>query len=81
MDRLYFTLVRDAIEVAGLCNSLATNANYRKDVDEATQPSLHSLCDAMFHVKTLLYHAVGRQMANDPQQREIDISHEVHDNH
>lgn len=81
MDRLYFTLIRDAMEVAGLCNDLANNANYRKDVDEATQPSLHSLCDAVFHVKTLLYHAVGRQMANDPQQREIDISHEVYHNH
>lgn len=78
MDRLYFNLVRDAIEVAALCNELVNNANYRKDVDEATQPSLHSLCDAVYNVKKLLYHAIGRQMANDPQQREIDISHEVH---
>lgn len=81
MDRLYYTLIRDAIDVAGLCNSLAMNANYRKDVDEATQPSLHSLCDAMFHVKTLLFHAVSRQMASDPQEREIPIRHEVHDSH
>lgn len=81
MDRLYFTLISNAIEVAGLCNDLAKNANYRKDIDEATQPSLHSLYDALYHAKMLLYHAVGRQMANDPQQREIDISHEVHHSH
>ena len=73
MDRKYFVLVRQAMETASLANDLAMNANYRKDVDDVTRPRLDSLLDAVFHARTLLFHAVSSQMKNDPQERDIPL--------
>jgi len=81
MDSLYFKLIEVAHEVASLSNSLAMNANFREDVDAATAPHLMELYKRVLDVQQFLSLAVYRQMANDPQQREIDISHEVHHNH
>lgn len=81
MDRMYFKLIEVAHEVASLSNSLAMNANFREDVDAATAPHLMEIYKRVSDVQQLLFRAVCSQMANDPQQREIDISHEVHDSH
>lgn len=81
MDRLYFKLIEEAHDVAALANSLAMNANYRQDVDEATRPRLAELHKAVSDVQQLLFRAVCRQMKNDPQERDIDIRYEVHNSH
>lgn len=73
MDRRYFILVRQAQETAGLANDLAKNANFRRDVDDATVHYLDELLEAVNHARMALYHAVSRQMRNDPQEREIRI--------
>lgn len=73
MDRTYFKLAEKAIEVAGLANALAMNANHREDVDVATRPELMTLYKAVSDVQQLLFRAVCRQMGNDPQERDIDI--------
>lgn len=81
MDRLYFKIIEEAHDVAALANSLAMNANFRQDVDEKTRPCLVDLHKAISDVQQLLFRAVCRQMKNDPQERDIDIRHEVHDSH
>lgn len=73
MDRMYYKLVEKAIEVAGLANALAMNANHREDVDAATRPELMTLHKSLSDVQQLLFRAVCRQMGNDPQERDIDI--------
>lgn len=73
MDRMYFKLAEKAIEVAGLANALAMNANYREDVDAATRPELRTLHKALSDAQQMLFRSVCRQMGNDPQEREIDI--------
>ena len=74
MDRMYFKLVEKAIEVAGLANALAMNANHREDVDVATRPELMTLYNALSDVQQMLFRSVCRQMGNDPQERDIDIN-------
>ena len=81
MDRLYFKLIEVSHDVAALANSLAMNANYRQDVDEETRPRLAELHKAVSDVQQLLFRAVCHQMSHDPQERDIEIRHEVHDNH
>lgn len=81
MDRMYFKLIEVAHEVASLSNSLAMNANFREDVDAATAPHLMEIYKRVSDVQQLLFRAVCSQMANDPQERDIPISHEVHDSH
>lgn len=81
MDRMYFKLIEEAHDVAALANSLAMNANYRQDVDEKTRPRLVELHKAVSDVQQLLFRAVCSQMSNDPQERDIEIRHEVHDSH
>ena len=73
MDRMYFKLAEKAIEVAGLANALAMNANHREDVDDATRPELMTLHKVVSDVQQMLFKAVCRQMGNDPQERDIDI--------
>lgn len=81
MDSRYFRLVRQAQEVAALCNDLAMNANHRPDVDASTQKYLEEYEEAIGHARSLMFLAVSRQMAHDPQERDIDISHAIHHNH
>ena len=85
MNRTYFKLVEKAMDVAGLANHLAMNANYRPDVDEDTRRYLDEYMEAVEHARSVMFLAVSRQMSHDPQERDIDISirkdHEVHDSH
>lgn len=85
MNRTYFKLVEKAMDVAGLANHLAMNANYRQDVDEDTRRYLDEYMDAIEHARIVMFLAVSRQMSHDPQERDIDIStrkdHEVHNSH
>lgn len=85
MNRTYFKLVEKAMDVAGLANHLAMNANYRQDVDEDTCRYLDEYMEAIEHARSLMFLAVSRQMSHGPQERDIDISikkdHEVHDSH
>lgn len=85
MNRTYFKLVEKALDVAGLANHLAMNANYRQDVDEDTRRYLDKYMEVIETARSLMFLAVSRQMSHDPQERDIDIStkknHEVHDSH
>lgn len=85
MNRTYFKLVEKAMDVAGLANHLAMNANYRQDIDEDTRRYLDEYMEAIEHARRVMFQAVSRQMSHDPQERDIDIStkkdHEVHDSH
>lgn len=73
MDRRYFVLVQKAQETAGLANDLVKNANYRRDVDDETVHYLDDLLEVVNHARVVLYHAVSRQMRNDPQERDIKL--------
>lgn len=85
MNRTYFKLVEKAMDLAGLANHLAMNANFRPDVDEDTRRHLDEYMEAIEHARSVMFLAVSRQMSYDPQERDIDISirkdHEVHDSH
>ena len=85
MNRTYFKLVEKAMDVAGLANHLAMNANFRPDVDEDTRRYLDVYMAAVENARSVMFLAVSRQMSHDPQERDIDISirkdHEVHDSH
>lgn len=74
MDRLYFKIVEAAMETAQLANHLVMNANYRNDVDVETRQHLVEYYTAVHSARDILYHAVGRQMAKDPQERDIPIN-------
>lgn len=85
MNRTYFKLVEKALDVAGLANHLAMNANFRPDIDEDTRRYLDEYMKAIEHARSVMFLAVSRQMSHDPQERDINISirkdHEVHDGH
>lgn len=85
MIRTYFKLVEKAMDVAGLANHLAMNANYRQDVDEDTRRHLDEYMAAIEHARSVMFLAVSRQMRHDPTERDIDLStqkkHEVHNSH
>lgn len=74
MDRLYYEIVEEAMETAQLANHLVMNANYRDDVDEETRRHLLDYYYAVHSARDTMYHAVGRQMAKDPQERDIPIN-------
>jgi len=82
MNRAYFKLVEKAMDVAGLANHLAMNANYRQDVDEDTRRYLDEYMAAIEHARSVMFLAVSRQMSHDPQERNINLTprseHEVH---
>lgn len=85
MNRTYFKLVEKAMDVAGLANHLAMNANFRPDVDEDTRRHLDEYMDAIEHARSVMFLAVSRQMSHDPQERDINLTprseHEVHNSH
>lgn len=74
MDRLYYKIIEAAMETAQLANHLAMNANYRDDVDQETRQYLAEYYNAVHSARDIMYHAVGRQMAKDSQERDIPIN-------
>lgn len=71
MDRLYFKLVEKCADCVSLANALAMNANYREDVDQETRKHLLQYHEAVEHARSVLFLAVGRQMKNDPTERDL----------
>lgn len=74
MDRLYYKIIEKAMDVAGLANHLAMNANYRDDVDQETRPYLKQYLEAIEHARSVMFLAVSRQMSKDPTERDLPIN-------
>jgi hypothetical protein len=74
MDRKYFQLIEKCNDVTQLATALCKNANYREDVELRTRPYLVFLHQELERTRMALFDAVNRQMSNDPQERDIDIS-------
>lgn len=81
MDRRYFGLIDKANDITILATAIARNANYRDDVDARTRPFLVFIDEELERCRRVLNEQVCRQLADDPTERDIDISYALHDNH
>ena len=74
MDKRYFQIIEQCAEMVTLATALTNNANFRDDVDARTRPFLVFIAEQLEKSRRILQEQVSRQMSDDPQERDADLT-------
>lgn len=61
LDRAYFSLIDSCSEVVKLANMIAGNANYKEEIQTATDPLIVDCCKEAARLRRTLQEVIDRQ--------------------